>query len=74
MATTEFIPHPQGALLPAVDTLNARLNAAADIAEALDLAGGENPPAWAHVLRSQVEAIREASDQLETLIRQGAAS
>ena len=57
------------ALLRAVDALNDRLIAAASIGEALDLAGGETPPAWVHVYQSQIEAITEASEALETLVR-----
>ncbi|MBK1682939.1 hypothetical protein [Rhodoferax fermentans] len=57
------------ALLRAVDVLNDRLIAAASIGDAFDLAGGETPPAWVHVYQSQVEAIREASESLETLVR-----
>lgn len=56
-------------LLEAVDQLNDRLIAADAIGEALDLAGGEVPPAWVRVYRTQVEAIREAAEALETLVR-----
>lgn len=57
------------ALLAAVDVLNDRLIAAHAIAEALDLAGGDNAPAWVSVFKSQIEAIREASEALECLVR-----
>ncbi|WP_180126979.1 hypothetical protein [Rhodoferax sp. BLA1] len=57
------------ALLRAVDALNDRLIAAGAIGEALDLAGGESPPAWVAVYQSQIEAIREAAEALETLVR-----
>ncbi len=60
------------ALHAAVNALNDRLIAADSIGEALDLAGGEAPPAWVHVYRSQVEAIREAAEAVETLIATGA--
>lgn len=59
------------ALLDAVDVLNDRLVAADAIGEALDLAGGETPPAWVSVYRHQVEAIREAAESVETLVRRG---
>jgi Flp pilus assembly protein TadB len=55
--------------LEAVDQLNDRLIAAHAIGEALDLAGGETAPAWVHVFRTQIEAIREAAEALETLVR-----
>ncbi|MDD2917945.1 hypothetical protein [Rhodoferax sp.] len=57
------------ALLAAVDVLNDRLIAADAIGEALDLAGGEDAPAWVRVFRNQIEAIREASEALECLVR-----
>lgn len=57
------------ALLRAVDALNDRLIAAIDIGEALDLSGGEEPPAWVRVYRTQIEAISEAAEALETLVR-----
>ncbi len=57
------------ALLAAVDALNARLVDAWAIGEALGHAGGDNPPAWVSVYQSQIEAIREASEVLETLTR-----
>ena len=55
--------------LQAVNQLNARLIAAERIGQALDLAGGEAAPAWVDVYRGQIEAIREAAEMLETLIR-----
>jgi hypothetical protein len=57
------------ALLRAVDALNDRLIAADAIGEALDLAGGDEAPAWVRVFKSQIEAIREASEALECLVR-----
>lgn len=59
------------ALLCAVDALNDRLLAAESIGEALDLAGGEDAPAWVRVFRDQVEAIRAAAEAVETLVRGG---
>lgn len=59
------------AQLDAVDLLNDRLIAADAIGEALDLAGGDAPPAWVHVFRSQIESIREAAEVLECLVRRG---
>jgi hypothetical protein len=58
-------------LLQAVDQLNARLLAADCIGQAFDIAAGEAVPAWVHVFRSQVEAIRESAEELETLVRRG---
>lgn len=55
----------------AVDQLNARLVAADCIGQALDLAGGETPPAWVHVFQTQIEAIREAAEVLECLLNRG---
>lgn len=57
------------ALLRAVDVLNARLIAADAIGEAFDLAGGDNAPAWVSVFKTQIEAIRDASEALECLVR-----
>ena len=57
--------------LQAVDRLNERLIAAECIGQAFDLAGGENPPAWVQVFQSQIEAIREAAEVLECLVRGG---
>lgn len=57
--------------LKAVDRLNERLIAAECIGQALDLAGGETSPAWVQVFQSQIEAIREAAEALETLVRRG---
>jgi hypothetical protein len=57
------------ALLCAVDALNDRLIAAEAIGDALDLAAGESSPAWVYVYQSQIEAIRGASEALETLVR-----
>ena len=52
----------------AVNLLNLRLVEADCIGQSLDDAGGENAPAWVHVFRSQVEAIRDASEVLEVLL------
>ena len=57
------------ALLDAVHALDARLIAADCIGQALDLAGGEEPPPWVHVFRGQIEAIREAAEAVEVLVR-----
>jgi hypothetical protein len=59
------------ALLRALDALNDRLVAAEAIGDALDLAGGESAPAWVYVYRDQIQAIQEAAEVLETLIRRG---
>lgn len=59
------------ALLDAIDGLNDRLVAADSIGEALDLAGGEEPPPWVRVYRDQVEAIRVAAEAVEVLVRRG---
>lgn len=58
----------RGPILRALDVLNTRLVAADSIGQALDLAGGDEPPSWVFVYRGQVEAIREASEALETLL------
>lgn len=57
--------------IQAIDRLNDRLIAAECIGQALDLASGETPPAWVVVFQSQIEAIREAAEALETLVRRG---
>jgi hypothetical protein len=53
----------------AMDALNVRLVAADAIGQAMDAAAGDNPPAWVHVYRAQVETIREAAEALECLLR-----
>src|SRR5665647_2530346 len=58
-----------GPILRALDVLNDRLTAAGSIGEALEVAGGDVLPPWVSVYRDQVEAIREASEALETLLR-----
>ncbi len=58
-----------GVVLQALDGLNARIVEADVTGQALELAGGDEAPPWVHVFRSQVEAIRQASDALETLLR-----
>ena len=60
------------ALLQAVDLLNRRLVLADSIGQAvIDAAGSGESPAWVDVYRSQVEAIREAAEALECLVRRG---
>jgi hypothetical protein len=56
-------------LLRAVDALNDRLVAAGAIGEALGLAGGETAPPWVYVFQTQIEAIRQAAEVVETLTR-----
>ena len=56
-------------VLQAMDCLNDKLLAADSIGQAFDMAGGETSPAWVTVYRDQVEAIREAAEALETLLR-----
>jgi len=58
-------------VLQAVDWLNARIIAAESIGQALDLAGGETSPAWVVVYRDQIEAISQAAEALETMLRRG---
>jgi hypothetical protein len=58
-----------GPILRALDALNDRLSSADAIGQALDLAGGDHPAPWVDVYRTQFEAIREASEALETLLR-----
>ncbi|MEY4737041.1 MAG: hypothetical protein RL302_1360 [Pseudomonadota bacterium] len=58
-------------ILDAVDRLNDRLIAADCIGQAFDLAGGATPPAWVQVFQTQIEAIREAAEVLECLVRGG---
>ena len=57
------------AMLDALSVLNDRLVAAQCIGEALELAAGEDSPAWVFVYSSQVRAIREAAEALETICR-----
>jgi hypothetical protein len=57
-------------VLQAVDALNVRLILAEAIAGSMDALGGDNPPPWVYVFREQIEAIRGASEALETLLRQ----
>lgn len=52
----------------AVDWLNQKLVAADALAQALDAAGGENPPPWVFVFQDQIEGIRQASEALEMLL------
>jgi hypothetical protein len=59
------------ALHAAVNTLNERLILAHAIGESLDAAAGEAAPAWVLVFREQIEAIRQASEAVETLISRG---
>lgn len=56
----------------AVNALNQRLVQADVIGQALNLAGGDNPPPWVEVYVSQLEGIRVASEALETLLCGGA--
>ena len=58
-----------GPILRALGVLNDRLIHAEAIGEALDLAGGDEAPAWVHVYCGQVATILEASEALETLLR-----
>ena len=59
-----------GPILRALGVLNDRLIHAEAIGDALDLAGGDEAPAWVHVYRGQVATILEASEALETLLRE----
>jgi hypothetical protein len=59
------------AQLLALNALNDRLMAAEAIGDALDAAGGDQPPAWVHVYRNQIRLIQEASEALETLVCRG---
>lgn len=61
------------ALLDAVGVLHERLASAETIGSALDLAAGEDPPAWVFVFQEQIRAIRVASEAVEVLVRGGAA-
>ncbi len=56
-------------VLEAVDRLNDKLLAADSIGQAFDLAGGETSPAWVTVYRDQIEAIRQAAEAVELLLR-----
>ena len=56
--------------LQALNQLNDRLAGADAIGQALHLAGGEATPAWVDVYQRQVEAIRDAAEVLELLIRE----
>jgi hypothetical protein len=60
------------ALLQAVDALNARLITADTIGQSLQaVAGDQDPPAWVYVYREQLEAVRNAAEAVECLVRQG---
>jgi|APLak6261687868_1056178.scaffolds.fasta_scaffold00073_8 hypothetical protein len=61
------------ASLDAVRVLNERLVSAETIGRALELAAGEDPPAWVFVFQEQIRAIRDASEAVEVLVRGGAA-
>ena len=56
-------------ILSAVDQLNERLVVADCIGQALDISGEGDAPPWVYVYRNQIEAISQASEALETLIR-----
>ena len=56
-------------ILVALDVLNDRLVNADSVGQALELAAGENPPAWVHVFNTQLESVRQASESLEFLLR-----
>jgi hypothetical protein len=58
-------------LLKAIDNLAQCVVMADCIGQAFDAACGDNPPPWIYVYREQIEAIREASDQVECLVRRG---
>jgi len=58
-----------GPILRALDALNDKLLIAETIGDALDHAGGEEPPSWVYVYRRQIGAIQEASEALEELLR-----
>ena len=58
-------------VLDLVNQLNDRLVAADAIGQAFDLAGGDSAPPWVYVFRTQIEAIREAAEALETVVRRG---
>lgn len=55
----------------AINCLNERLTNADAIAQALTLAGGDNPPPWVHLYATQLEGITEASRALESLLLGG---
>ena len=52
----------------AFNRLNERLVDADAIGQAMNLAGGDNPPPWVEVYVSQLEGIRQAAEALETLL------
>jgi hypothetical protein len=55
-------------LVKAVADLAQRVLTAECIGQAFDAACGDNPPPWVYVYREQIEAIREASEQVECLV------
>jgi len=55
----------------ALDKLNRELLLADSIAGALEAAGGEEPPVWVHLFRERIDAITQAADSFETLMRKG---
>lgn len=60
-----------GPILRALDALNDRLVLADAIGQSFELAGCDTALPWVHVYRDQVEAIRQASEALEILLRGG---
>ena len=61
-------------VLQALNALNERLVMADCIGQALDIAGENDAPPWVYVYRQQVQAISDAAQVLETLIRRPEAS
>ncbi len=62
------------ALLQAVGVLNDRLVLAEAIGQAFGLAAPEDsPPPWVFVYREQIEAINQAAQTLEELLRKSEA-
>jgi hypothetical protein len=58
-----------GPILRALDALNDKLLIADYIGQSLDLAGGEEAPPWVFTYRRQIQAVMEASEALEGLLR-----
>lgn len=58
------------ALLQAVNALGDRLMLAQTIGQSFDaVAGDDGAPSWVYVYRRQIDAIQEAAEALETLVR-----
>ncbi len=49
--------------------LHDQLVQAECLADSFDLAGGDNPPSWVYVFRTQINALRKASNAVDAAVR-----